>query len=95
MGRSRTSAAAQTPCCVPPLFTPDEWEHVTQSLRLSCQQSRIVGLILSGKGDKEIATDLGLSKHTVRTYLSRAFARLGVADRVGLILHVWTDLKQA
>ena len=67
---------------------PGRWHESIRSLELSPQKTRIVGLILQGKGDKEIASDLDLSKHTVRTYLNRIFARLGVADRVGLVVHV-------
>jgi DNA-binding NarL/FixJ family response regulator len=63
--KSGTAAARPEP---PPPFSRVEWDHVTRELGLSPQQERIVALILSGKRDKQIATALGLSIATVRTY---------------------------
>lgn len=36
---------------------------------------------------------LGLSKHTVRTYLSRIFLRCDVKDRVELVIHVFVAAR--
>jgi DNA-binding NarL/FixJ family response regulator len=71
-----------------PLSEP-AWNKLADELALSPQQSRIVRLVLSGWPDKAIAKELGLSLATVRTYLARIFLRLGVADRVELILFVF------
>lgn len=73
------------------LFPMDKatWRKVSVSLALSPQQLRIVELILQGQQDKEIASELGLSVPTVRTYLKRIFDRTGVADRLALVLHVF------
>ena len=70
------------------------WSRIVESLRLSPQQVRIVGLILRGFCDKEIATELRLTVPTVRTHLSRIFQRNGIHDRIGLILHIFA-LAQA
>jgi DNA-binding NarL/FixJ family response regulator len=76
-----------------PVFTPAEWKAIADSLHLSPQQARIVGLILEGKGDKQIASVLEMSMSTVRTHLGRIFARLGVGDRVELLLHVFSRFR--
>lgn len=74
----------------PPLPLPAEaWADIARVLELAPQQTRIVELILRGKRDKQIATELGLSVPTVRTYLKRVFERVGVQDRVELILRVF------
>jgi DNA-binding NarL/FixJ family response regulator len=74
----------------PPKFlTSAEWTAVIRSLHLAPQQVRVVALILQGKKDKQIAQALGVKVATVRTHLGRLFARVGVADRVELILHVF------
>jgi DNA-binding CsgD family transcriptional regulator len=52
-----------------------------------------VGLILEGKGYKQIVALLGMSMSTVRTHLGRIFSRLGVGDRVGLLLHVFSHFR--
>ncbi|MGE0366577.1 MAG: response regulator transcription factor [Phycisphaerales bacterium] len=75
-------------------FTETVWLHVALALRLAPQQSRIVELLLQGKRDKQIATELGLTIPTVRTYLARTFQRVGVADRVELILRVFAVAEQ-
>lgn len=65
------------------------WRDVQQRLALAPQQTRIVELILYGKADKEIAAELGLSVPTVRTYLRRAYHRLGASDKLTLVLRVF------
>jgi DNA-binding NarL/FixJ family response regulator len=71
-----------------------EWKGLVRALDMSGRQAKIVELILQGKKDKQIALELGLSKHTVRTYLNRIFARLEVTDRLGLLLRVFADHRE-
>jgi len=87
MGRQGTPAT-QSIIDPPPLLSPEEWERVLRSLRLPPRQASVVELILQGKQDKEIAVALGLRRSTVRTYLTRIFARVGVTNRVDLVLRV-------
>ena len=74
---------------IPSFFTPALWQHVINTLEFSPQQARVVSLILQGKQDKEIVAEMGLSRDTIRTYLRRVFDRLGVDDRVGVVLRVF------
>jgi len=90
--RPRIHVRPETPLRAP--LTPQEWKRVAELLKLSPQQVRIVGAILAGMKDKQIARALGLSVPTVRTHLGRIFARLGVADRVELILRVFTEFRR-
>lgn len=48
---------------------------------LSQQERRILSLIAEGKTNREIAAAVYLSGHTVRTYVSEIFRKLGVARR--------------
>ena len=57
-------------------------------LQLSPQQATILGLIFRGHKDKQIASEMGLNRYTIRTYLKRVFDRVGVEDRMGLVLRV-------
>jgi len=66
------------------------WEAVAQELKFSPQQIRIVELILRGQPDKEIAANLGLTVPTVRTHLARIFDRTGSANRLNLVLHIFS-----
>jgi DNA-binding NarL/FixJ family response regulator len=83
MARPRTPA--NKPLAV---FAPSDWDACVHALKLSPRQTAIIKLILRSKKDKEIATEMGLSKHTVRTYLKRIFDRFDVSDRTALVLHV-------
>jgi two-component system response regulator DevR len=49
--------------------------------RLSPQERRILGLVVQGKTNKEIAKALSLSDKTVKNYLSNAFQKLNVRRR--------------
>lgn len=48
---------------------------------LTRQESRVLGLLADGKTNTEIGATLGLSRHTVKNYLSHAFEKLGVRRR--------------
>jgi DNA-binding NarL/FixJ family response regulator len=75
---------------IPDLPLPaDKWQQLVEALDLPPQQIRIVELILRNCCDKEIAVALGLKVPTVRTYLQRIYLRLGVSDRVELILRLF------
>lgn len=71
-------------------LTAAEWNYAVKTLGPSPQQAKIVELILRGLKDKQIAAELELGFSTVRTYLDRIFMRLEVADRVELVLRVFT-----
>jgi DNA-binding NarL/FixJ family response regulator len=59
---------------------PRAERHMTKS------ESAVVSLAVSGLPNREIATQLGLTEHTVKNYLYRVFNKLGVSNRVELVL---------
>jgi DNA-binding NarL/FixJ family response regulator len=48
---------------------------------LSPREAQILQHIASGSSTKEVARDLGISSHTVKTHLERIFDKLGANDR--------------
>jgi DNA-binding NarL/FixJ family response regulator len=48
---------------------------------LSTQERKILPLIAEGKMNREIAAELGLSEHTVKTYISNALQKLQMTRR--------------
>ncbi|WP_447980279.1 response regulator [Candidatus Nitrospira bockiana] len=48
---------------------------------LSLQEQRVLRLVAEGKTNKEIASELQLSDHTVRNYLSHIFQKLKISRR--------------
>jgi DNA-binding NarL/FixJ family response regulator len=56
--------------------------------RLTERESQVVHCAAKGKTNKVIASELGLSEHTVKNYLFRAFDKLGVSNRVELLFYL-------
>ena len=55
---------------------------------LTQREREIVGLIVEGASNKEVASSLNISERTVKGHLSNVFQKLGVADRLKLMLYV-------
>ncbi|MBB5782964.1 response regulator [Nonomuraea jabiensis] len=67
-------------------FTPQRpgRRHAFAGQVLSERELQVVRLVARGHSNQEIADELFLSVETVRTYLRRMFAKLGVHDRTHL-----------
>jgi len=73
----------------------DLWMEQSLSMRLlnsrpvhlSRRQSQLVGLLVQGLKNKEIATSLGISEGTVKAYLTTLFEKVGAKDRFELALY--------
>jgi DNA-binding NarL/FixJ family response regulator len=61
---------------------PDTLEWPGRRRGLTQRQSEVVALAADGLSNREIAASLFISTETVKDYLSQAFARLGVRNRV-------------
>lgn len=70
---------------------PDSRKGATQDgapLGLPPRLERVVAGVALGLSDKETAARLGLSVHTVRTYLKEVYFRLGLRDRTEIAMLV-------
>jgi DNA-binding NarL/FixJ family response regulator len=63
---------------------PSTGRHVFADVVLSERELQVVRLVACGRSNREIADELLLSLETVRTYLRRMFAKLGINDRTHL-----------
>jgi DNA-binding NarL/FixJ family response regulator len=67
--------------------------------RLECLTERereVLGLVGSGLSNEEIATQLVLSAHTVKTHVNRTMTKLGAHDRAQLVIAAYeTGLVKA
>jgi DNA-binding NarL/FixJ family response regulator len=54
--------------------------------RMTKREGDVVRLAIEGLSNREIAAQLGLTEHTVKNYLFRVFDKLGVSNRVELVL---------
>jgi DNA-binding NarL/FixJ family response regulator len=60
---------------------------------LTKREEDVVRLVAEGLQNREIATELKLSEHTVKNYLFHIFDKLGVSSRVELVLYAASSTK--
>lgn len=58
---------------------------------LSNREMDVVRLVAEGMGNRGIAQELRLSEHTVKNYLLHIFDKLGISNRVELVLYAMTN----
>jgi DNA-binding NarL/FixJ family response regulator len=67
-----------------------------EHLHLTPREAAIVGLVVEGRSNDEIAGQLGISPRTVETHIRRLFERLGLASRTELAARAlregWMDV---
>ncbi|MGD0226193.1 MAG: response regulator transcription factor [Terriglobia bacterium] len=54
---------------------------------LTGREEQIVSMVIEGLPSQEIAVKLGVSAHTVKNHLFRVYEKLGVSNRVELVLY--------
>jgi DNA-binding NarL/FixJ family response regulator len=62
--------------------------QTSEPSQLTYREEQVVQAAARGKTNKVIAGELGLSEHTVKNYLFRAFEKLGVSNRVELLFYL-------
>ena len=73
------------------MISEGAWLEIARSLRLSPRELQILRGIFDDHTEFAIAVDLGISQHTVHTYVDRLHRKLGVVDRVTLILCIMDE----
>ena len=69
---------------VPVLSATDTAHRLEQSYGLTPREAQICLLLVAGRADHQIATELNISYWTVRTHLRKVFIKFKVANRVEL-----------
>jgi DNA-binding NarL/FixJ family response regulator len=92
----RTFSSLTPPADQPPqpddpgrdLLSAGDWARVGHQLHLSARELSVAILIVEGKSRSQIARRLRCAPGTIRVYIDRLFAKLHVADRLGIALRV-------
>jgi two-component system nitrate/nitrite response regulator NarL len=84
---AQESSAAQSSAAAP---KPDVISKLPKEklATLTRREQDIVKLIAAGATNKQIATDLDISERTVKGHLSNVFQKLGIPDRLKLVLYL-------
>jgi DNA-binding NarL/FixJ family response regulator len=54
---------------------------------LTPREEQVVALVADGLSNRGVASELGLSEHTIKKYLLRIFDKVGISSRVELVLY--------
>jgi DNA-binding CsgD family transcriptional regulator len=73
------------------LLPCDVWLQLRDSLRLSDRELQIVQGIFEDQKQESIAYSLGISPHSVNTYIQRIYAKLRIGSRPQLIVRVVSE----
>jgi DNA-binding NarL/FixJ family response regulator len=73
---------------------PSQWvSHGEGVSLLTKREEELVRLVADGLGNREIARKLNLSEHTIKNYMFRIFDKLGISNRVELVLYVLNSAR--
>lgn len=64
-----------------PNGAPQRNSKAIEALGLTRRELEMLDILASGKSNKEIARDLGLSPNTIKTHLANLYVKLGVKNR--------------
>lgn len=70
------------------ILNPGDWDRIRLSLRLSLREMQITKYVFDDEKADCIAVQLGISIHTVNTYLQRLYSKLNVRSRPQLLLRI-------
>ena len=69
-------------------FSEQQWEHICQSMALSSREELVCRLLCDGHTRAVIAESMNVTPRTVRHHMERIHRRLGVHNRVGVVLRL-------
>jgi DNA-binding CsgD family transcriptional regulator len=88
---TRSAGSEKHPVQGAAIFSRQAWAEIGRSLQLSGRELQIVRGVFNDQTEFAIAADLGISPHTVHTHIERLHRKLGVPDRVKLVVRVMDE----
>jgi DNA-binding NarL/FixJ family response regulator len=71
-----------------------EWASLAERLRLAPREVQVIKGVFDDQKELVIADELGISPHTVHTYLERIYRKLAVDSRVSLVVRVMSEILE-
>jgi DNA-binding CsgD family transcriptional regulator len=72
-------------------ISPQGWRGIAYAMGLSQREVEVLQRVVGDQQETAIASAMGLSRHTIRTYLKRIRAKLGASSRVRLVEKVFAE----
>lgn len=88
---SPRTRGARSPSPGSGVLSTKAWTSVAKSLALSERQREILKAIFDDESEASIARRLGISPHTVHSYMQRLHHKFGVGSRAALIIRVMAE----
>lgn len=70
------------------MLSNEAWIAIARKCELSPRELQIVRGIFENQTDDAMASNLGISRHTIHTYLGRLFRKLDATTRTQVVLRV-------
>jgi DNA-binding NarL/FixJ family response regulator len=67
-------------------------EPTPEAHGLTARELEVLRLVAGGRSNREIASELVLSEHTVARHLPNIFAKLGVSSRTAASAFAWSEM---
>jgi DNA-binding NarL/FixJ family response regulator len=62
-------------------------DKIDTPVKFTARERQIIGLLIAGKGNREIGESLGIGRFTVKAHLGRIMRKAGVANRIELTMY--------
>jgi len=76
---------------ISPPVPENKWSQLCDMFRLSPRERQLLRLIMADAPDAFMAENLGLSVHTIHTYMDRLYRKLGVNSRCQVVLCLFAN----
>jgi len=73
------------------IFSDRQWLSLARSLGLSSRELEIIQCVFDDQIEQAMALELGISVHTIHTYLERLYRKLGVGSRCAAVIRVFAE----
>ncbi len=70
------------------LIEPTEWQPIARQFRLSDRELQVLRLLFEGNTRESVSRILGIRPRTARQYVEQIHGKIGVCDRVELVLRL-------
>ena len=89
MNSSASAVLGQAESLGSELFASEAWQEIARLLHLSERELQVVQGVFDDVKDRHIASQIGISQHTVHTHFERLYLKLDVHNRTGLMLRIF------